>query len=334
MVDTPRKTFPELQALTAPVVDSDVLAVYRSPGPAKRTTASVLGAYVNTVIGTAFTRTLLDDADAATARATLAAVGTTDLAASTGAGLVGSIASGTGAVARTVQVKLRDAVRVEDYGAVGDGTTNDTVAIQAAIDAVSAAGGGVLNFGPKTYIVTNTSGLACLTAKSNVTLLGSATTIKIGSAAGGCAILYSSSAVSNISVEGITFDGNNPTVTTDTRGIRLENVTRLNVDRCVFQAFRQEYAVGAGYACQAGVGNQLDFPDYGGCWGRCERYPGLQSARPDHRRLLFLRLHYFAYRHQPDRGKCRYRKLHCSYKQLHQKWRWLAGWLFRHLAFG
>jgi hypothetical protein len=46
MATTPRKTFPELQALSAPLVDSDVLAVYRSPGPAKRTTASVVRDYI------------------------------------------------------------------------------------------------------------------------------------------------------------------------------------------------------------------------------------------------------------------------------------------------
>ncbi|MEY2643661.1 MAG: hypothetical protein RLZZ611_310 [Cyanobacteriota bacterium] len=60
--------------------------------------------------------------------------------------------AGTGAVTRTVESKLRDVVSVKDFGAVGDGTTDDSAAIQAAIDAASK---GVLYFPPGNYKITS-----------------------------------------------------------------------------------------------------------------------------------------------------------------------------------
>ncbi len=43
----------------------------------------------------------------------------------------------------------------EDYGAVGDGITDDTSAIQAALDAARTAGGGVIDFPFATYLITD-----------------------------------------------------------------------------------------------------------------------------------------------------------------------------------
>ncbi len=59
--------------------------------------------------------------------------GAASLAASSGSSLIGFIQSGAGAVAETVQTKLREIVSVKDFGAVGDGATDDTAAFAAAV---------------------------------------------------------------------------------------------------------------------------------------------------------------------------------------------------------
>lgn len=76
------------------------------------------------------------------------------------AGQVSYNQGGLGAVNRTVKAKLQEFVSVKDFGAVGDGVTDDTAAIQAAIDAVVTAGGGKVFVPRGKYLVSSTIDLA------------------------------------------------------------------------------------------------------------------------------------------------------------------------------
>lgn len=112
------------------------------------------------------------------------AVGETD------SSLVNYIPAGTGARTRSVQSKLRDTVSVKDFGAVGDGTTDDTAAVQAALNSGSYS----IYIPDGTYIVDAVTG-------SNVYIFGSGT-IKKKSATKGQMITLTGNNV----VEGITLD--------------------------------------------------------------------------------------------------------------------------------
>lgn len=99
----------------------------------------------------------------------------------------------------SVADKLAQAVSVQDFGAVGDGVTDDTLAIQKAINEANVV---YFPLG-KTYVVSN------ITLTQNVTFLGYGATMlhKINASAGGVGMVYILGDY-NLTVYGMKFDGN------------------------------------------------------------------------------------------------------------------------------
>jgi hypothetical protein len=111
-----------------------------------------------------------------------------------------STQAGPGAVARTVDSKLKDVVSVKDFGAVGDGVANDTTAIQNAV-----------NTGKKVYIPSGT--YLCNIVITNKTIIegdGSTATILIPFSVTTAALTYRSAGpywTYHSEVKGIGFHG-------------------------------------------------------------------------------------------------------------------------------
>lgn len=146
---------------------------------------------------------------------------------------------GAGAVATNVQARLRELHSVTDYGAVGDGVTDDTAAIQAGIDAVATAGGGDLYFPPGVFATDELS-----ITSPRVRLVGAGagwfsgthtergtTLLYIGAAAGVVLTLSSVSGASNEKISdcailGIAIDGDEIAGT----GLLVASVNRCDFD--------------------------------------------------------------------------------------------------------
>lgn len=78
-----------------------------------------------------------------------------DITGQLGSDRVNFLQAGTGAVTRTAQAKMRDVVSVKDFGAVGDGVTNDTAAIQAALTWAGAQTTATIYFPRGAYLITS-----------------------------------------------------------------------------------------------------------------------------------------------------------------------------------
>lgn len=168
-----------------------------------------------------------------------------DNAASSGSSLVGFLQSGTGAVATTVQTKLRESVSVKDFGAVGDGVADDTAAIQAAI---TAASGKTLYVPYGTYKVTGDT----LFAAASVSIVGDPGAIfKLASSLNSDYIINLTSAGDDFTFDGITFDINQPTADAWTNiAVQITAASRVRFTGCKFinSASSAFGAVNNGYA--------------------------------------------------------------------------------------
>lgn len=105
---------------------------------------------------------------------------------------------------------VSDVVNVKAYGATGNGTTDDTAAINNAITACVGAGGGVVYFPPGTYLTS--TGISVANTQAAVHLVGAgedATIVKASSSA------FAATAVcvhqANGWIVDMTFDGNGAT---------------------------------------------------------------------------------------------------------------------------
>ena len=127
-----------------------------------------------------------------------------DLAGNDGSDWIGFEPSGTGAVARSAQEKMRDVVSVKDFGAVGDGVADDTAAIQTAM---AAANGKTLYFPSGTYKLASRQ---TFSNHTNTKIVGEQFN-SIIQVVGEISAWFFDDTCSYITIDGMTFSGNSTT---------------------------------------------------------------------------------------------------------------------------
>ena len=142
--------------------------------------------------------------------------------AATDANAVTYLPAGAGAVATTVQAKLRESVSVKDFGAVGDGVTDDTAAIQAALTAHN-----YVYIPAGTYLIT-----AALLPRATQIIYGhgvNRSVLKAGTVGMIC-LSYPSGAYSNVVLRDFSVDGDNKALT----GLSMIASSQGAISNCEF----------------------------------------------------------------------------------------------------
>lgn len=174
----------------------------------------------------------------------------------------------TQSITRPVSDKLGDTVSVKDFGARGDGVTDDTAAIQAAINHAQAIGGATVVFPRGTYMIykdnptqggSSPNDAALRITGSGVRLLGNGSKIKALPSPDGFVLLRIGTfpinngvvSLEDISIEDFEFDGSYPVVAGEPddedagkfSGILSYGVRRLTL-RNLFVHHTGQYGIG------------------------------------------------------------------------------------------
>ncbi len=186
--------------------------------------------------------------DGAIVEAKLAAGAVVDSKVSASAAIASSklsfLQEGTGAQLRSVQSKLRDVVSVKDFGATGNGVTDDTAAIQAAINYASDYARAVYfpshrttpSGGGSFYKVTST-----LTITKPISLIGESPNSVLLLAPSGFSGAYiidytlgNFGSSENVQIQNLILRTTEPTPASRPSGIYIENVSYLDMQNVEF----------------------------------------------------------------------------------------------------
>ncbi|MGD1061743.1 MAG: tail fiber domain-containing protein [Terracidiphilus sp.] len=138
------------------------------------------------------------------------------------------VQTGTGALARSLSDKLTDIVSVKDFGATGNGVTNDAAAIQAALN----SGSSDIAVPPGTYVLGATGITVPSSVKQFIVSAGALLTYS----GTGTAITVLSNQMTDISVRVMRTSIGWPTTDQSSVGVKLENqgTSNLEVDASNF----------------------------------------------------------------------------------------------------
>ncbi|OYV37435.1 MAG: hypothetical protein B7Z80_12835 [Rhodospirillales bacterium 20-64-7] len=163
------------------------------------------------------------------------------------AGLPGGalVATARGATAsRTLDALAANAVAIEDFGAVGDGVTDDSGALLAAV-----ASGAPVRLGPKTYAIAgecDIAGASCtLIGIPGLSILKRSAQSRIGSSASPAWI---SVATGYFAADGVVFDANSAVAGTSFAVLIQPGCATSRISRCAFRNAQGSNGSGLTYA--------------------------------------------------------------------------------------